>query len=65
MVADITLHRRAFWVFFGEQLPELAARTVRGNETTRWLPVGPVPLVAAHYISAGAAGLFVRGASRH
>jgi hypothetical protein len=62
MVADLTLHRRAFWGFLAEAAPTLHARTVRGNETTRWLPVGPMPLVAAHYISAGAVGIFVRGA---
>jgi hypothetical protein len=62
MVSELTLHRRAFWTFFAEQLPQLNARTVRGNESTRWLAVGPTPLIAALYISGGAVGLFVRGA---
>ena len=62
MVSDLTQHRRAFWAYFAEQLPELYARTERGNETTRWLTVGRVPLIAAHYISANGVGMFVRGA---
>lgn len=61
MVSELNLHRRAFWAFFAERLPALNARTERGNETTRWLPVGPMPLIVAHYISAHATGLFVRG----
>lgn len=62
MVSELTTHRRAFWAFFADELPHLAARTKRGNETTRWLAVGPLPLILAHYISADAVGLFVRGA---
>ncbi len=62
MVAEITVHRRAFWALFAERHPRLDARTERGNETTRWLSVGPIPFVVAHYIGAGAVGIFVRGA---
>lgn len=61
MVSDVTLHRRAFWSHFAEALPQLHTRTVRGNETSRWLPVEPFPLVVAHYVGAGAVGIFVRG----
>jgi hypothetical protein len=61
MVSDLTLHRRAFWKFFAEQLPALNARTERGNESSRWLAVGPIPLVAAHYVATGGVGIFVRG----
>jgi hypothetical protein len=62
MVSDLNLHRRVFWSFFADQLPDLYARTERGNESTRWLAVGPVPLIVAHYISGDAVGIFVRGA---
>jgi hypothetical protein len=62
MVSDLNLHRRAFWAFFAEALPGLNARTSRGNETTRWLAVGPRPLIVAHYIAATNVGIFVRGA---
>ncbi len=62
MVSETNLHRRAFWIQFARELPALAARTERGNESTRWLSVGHRPLILAHYISANAAGLFVRGA---
>lgn len=61
MVSDVTAHRRAFWSYFAEALPQLEACTVRGNETSRWLPVGPFPLIVAHYVGAGAVGIFVRG----
>lgn len=61
-VSELTGRRRAFWAAFAQALPALAGRTVRGNETTRWLAVGHVPLVAAHYVGAGAVGIFVRGA---
>jgi hypothetical protein len=62
MVSDSTLHRRAFWAFFAEALPGLYARMSRGNESTRWLAVGPKPLIVAHYIAATNVGIFVRGA---
>jgi len=62
MVSDLNLHRRAFWAFFAEQLPALHARTERGNEHSRWLAVGPMPLIAAHYVANGSVGIFVRGA---
>src|SRR5690606_14200143 len=61
MISDVTRQRRAFWAHFAQALPELAARMERGNETSRWLPVGPFPLVAAHYVGAGGVGIFVRG----
>ncbi|QDZ02539.1 hypothetical protein FQ775_20380 [Nitratireductor mangrovi] len=39
MVSELTAHRRAFWAFFADELPDLAVRTVprrtRGNETTQ------------------------------
>ena len=62
MVSDLNLHRRAFWAFFAERLPELNARTERGNESSRWLAVGVMPLIAVHYVSAQSVGIFVRGA---
>ena len=62
MVSDLNLHRRAFWAFFAERLPELNARTARGNESSRWLAVGVMPLIAVHYISGESVGIFVRGA---
>lgn len=62
MVSDITAHRRAFWSFFAEELPVLNARMERGNESSRWLVVGPRPLIAVHYVALGGVGLFVRGA---
>ncbi len=62
MVSELTAHRRAFWTCFAERQPQLFERTERGNETTRWLAVGPLPLVAAHYIAARGVGVFVRGA---
>jgi len=64
MISDITSHRRAFWRCFDESLPALAARTVRGNETSRWLSVGARPLIVAHFIASGSVGLFVRGVAR-
>lgn len=64
MVSDITWHRRAFWQFFAERLPELSARMVRGNEHSRWLAVGHRPLIVAHYVANGGVGLFVRGPAR-
>ena len=64
MISDLTQHRRAFWRYFVESLPTLAERTVRGNESSRWLAVGPRPLIIAHYIATGSVGLFVRGAAR-
>ena len=62
MVSDLNLQRRAFWAFFAERLPELNARTERGNESSRWLAVGVIPLILVHYVSARSAGIFVRGA---
>ena len=47
---------------FAEELPALNARMERGNESSRWLEVGPRPLIAVHYIAGGGVGLFVRGA---
>jgi hypothetical protein len=62
MASDLTLFRRAFWAFFAEAAPALHARTERGNESSRWLAVGNMPLVIVHYLSAGGVGIFVRGA---
>lgn len=64
MVSEITAHRRAFWAHFAEALPDLAVRLARGNEHSRWLAVGPRPLILAHYVANGGVGLFVRGAAR-
>ncbi|GLS29613.1 hypothetical protein SAMN04488498_111121 [Mesorhizobium albiziae] len=60
MVSDITRHRRAFWEFFAEDQPALNARTVRGNESSRWLAVDAI--VVVHYVATGGVGIFVRGA---
>lgn len=64
MVSETTAHRRAFWLYLADRMPALAARMTRGNEHSRWLAVGPRPLVLAHFIAGGAVGLFVRGAAR-
>jgi hypothetical protein len=64
MISDLTRHRRDFWQYFDLNLPALARRTVRGNETSRWLSVGQRPLIVAHYIAARSVGLFVRGVAR-
>ena len=60
-ISDLNLQRRAFWAYFAEALPDLFARTERGNESSRWLAVGPSPLIVAHYVSATGVGVFVRG----
>jgi hypothetical protein len=62
MVSDLYMHRRAFWRFLAEHAPEVNARTVYGTEHSRWIVVGPRPLVAALYVANGSAGIFVRGA---
>ena len=59
MISAQTQHRRDFWQAFGDGLPELSARMVRGNEHSRWLTVGHRPLVIAHYVANGSVGLFV------
>lgn len=64
IVSEITQHRHDFWRFFAERRPEFSGRLVRGNETSRWLVVGPRPLVVALYKGAGGVGIFVRGPSR-
>lgn len=64
MISDLNQHRRAFWAFFAERQPALYARTERGNEHSRWLTVGPWPLIAALYLTNRSVGLFVRGARR-
>ena len=58
------LHRRAFWAYFAERMPALFARTERGNEHSRWLTVGHMPLIAALYLTNRSVGLFVRGPRR-
>jgi hypothetical protein len=62
MISDLYRHRRAFWACFAGQAPELHARTEYATEHSRWLAVGPRPLIVAHYIANGSAGIFVRGA---
>lgn len=62
MISDLYRHRRAFWAYFAERLPALYARTEYGTEHSRWLAVGPTPLIVAHYVANGSAGIFVRGA---
>lgn len=64
MISDLNQHRRASWAFFAGQAPELYARTERGNEHSRWLVVGHMPLVAALYLTNRSVGLFVRGPRR-
>lgn len=64
MVSDLTAHRRAFWQSFAGRAPALYLRTTRGNEHSRWLAVGPMPLVIALYLTDRGVGLFVRGARR-
>jgi len=61
-ISDLNLLRRAFWEFSAATEPALFARTERGNESSRWLPVGALPLVAVHYFSLRGVGIFVRGA---
>ncbi len=61
MVSETTARQRAFFDLFAEMQPALADRCVRGNESTRWLPVGPRPYVVAHFFSNRGAGIFVRG----
>ncbi|WP_274629123.1 hypothetical protein [Arvimicrobium flavum] len=61
MVSDLTRHRRDFWQYFADTLPELNVRMQRGNEHSRWLAVGHRPLVIAHYIANAGVGLFIRG----
>ncbi|MBX3577050.1 MAG: hypothetical protein KF723_07560 [Rhizobiaceae bacterium] len=62
MVSETTARQRAFFDLFAGMLPALAARCVRGNESTRWLAVGPRPYVVAHFFANKGAGIFVRGA---
>lgn len=62
MVSEATARQRAFFDLFAQRLPDLHARCARGNESTRWLPVGPRPYVVAHYFASRGAGIFVRGA---
>jgi hypothetical protein len=64
MVSEITAHRRAFFAFLAKELPALNARMEHGNEHSRWLAVGPMPLIAVHYVANGGVGLFKRGARR-
>jgi hypothetical protein len=61
-LSDLNRLRRAYWTFLEGALPELFARTERGNESSRWLTVGALPLVVVHYFSVRGVGLFVRGA---
>ncbi len=62
MISDLYAHRRAFWAHLAAQAPDLFARTEYGTEHSRWLFVGPMPLVVALYVANGSAGVFVRGA---
>lgn len=64
MISDLNQHRRDFWRFFAEHLPNLHGRMVRGNEHSRWLFVGHRPLVIAHYIANRGVGMFLRGPAR-
>jgi hypothetical protein len=63
-ISDLNRLRRSFWAFAAMTEPALFASTVRGNESSRWLPVGPLPLIAVHYFSIRGVGIFVRGARR-
>ncbi|MGN6583432.1 MAG: hypothetical protein ACTHJV_06985 [Rhizobiaceae bacterium] len=61
-LSDLNRLRRAFWEFSAAAEPAFVARTERGNESSRWLPVGALPLVLVHYFSTRGVGVFVRGA---
>jgi len=61
-ISDLNLLRRAFWEFSAARELALFTRMERGNESSRWLPVGALPLVAVHYFSVRGVGIFVRGA---
>ena len=62
MISELYRHRRAFWSGFAHHAPDLYARTEHGTEHSRWLFVGPRPLVVAMYVGNASAGIFVRGA---
>ena len=62
MVSDLNLHRRAFWAFFAERLPDSTPGLQEAIKSSRWLAVGVMPLIAVHYISGESVGIFVRGA---
>ncbi len=61
MVSDLNQHRRDFWAYFAGAQPKLFARTARGNEHSRWLPVGAGGLIVALYVTNLSVGVFVRG----
>lgn len=61
MVSELNQHRRAFWRHFADAQPALHAATVRGNEHSRWLPVGAGGVIVALYLTNGSVGVFVRG----
>jgi len=61
-LSDLNRLRRAFWEFSAAAEPAFVARTERGNESSRWLPVGALPLVLVHYFWTRGVGVFVRGA---
>lgn len=63
-ISDLSRLRRSFWTVAATLEPALFARTGRGNESSRWLPVGPLPLVVVLYFSIRGVGVFVRGARR-
>ncbi|MGE0499743.1 MAG: hypothetical protein AB7I79_10840 [Rhizobiaceae bacterium] len=62
MISDLYRHRRAFWTHVAEHAPELHARSAYATEHSRWIVVGPLPLVVALFVANGSAGIFVRGA---
>jgi hypothetical protein len=63
-MSDLNRLRRRFWAFAATTEPALFARMEYGNESSRWLAVGRLPLVVAHYFSTRGVGIFVRGPRR-
>jgi hypothetical protein len=63
-ISELNRLRRAFWEFSAAREPVFFARMERGNESSRWLAVGVLPLVVVHYFSVKGVGIFVRGARR-
>jgi hypothetical protein len=60
-LSDITRHRRAFWSHFAKNQQAIHVATTRGNEHSRWLPVGAGGLIIALYVTNRSVGIFVRG----
>lgn len=63
-MSDLNRLRRSFWAVATTVEPAFFARMEYGNESSRWLAVGPLPFVVAHYFSTRGVGVFVRGPRR-